>query len=98
MTSTMKAIMSPWVTRPSSSPQRGQFDRIVKFDLQNSDLDIQVQDNGWAGTTNRVTYTVSVSIEGTLAMTPINAIRPRNDRSVSPRPAHARAPGASNQV
>jgi len=52
------------VTRPDSNPQRGQFDRIVKFDLQNSDLDIQVQDNGWSGTTNRVTYTVSVSIEG----------------------------------
>ncbi len=51
------------VTRPDSEPQRGQFDRIVRFDLQNSDLDIQVQDNGWAGTTNRVTYTVSVSIE-----------------------------------
>ena len=52
------------VTRPEHQPRRGEFDRLVKFDLQNSDLDIQVQDNGWAGTTQRVTYTVSISIEG----------------------------------
>jgi hypothetical protein len=52
------------VVRPDHGPRQGDYDRTVKFDLQNSDLDIQVEDNGWSGTTNRVTYTVSVSIEG----------------------------------
>ena len=52
------------VTRPEHAPARGEFDRIVKFDLHASDLDIQEQDDGWAGTTQRVAYRVSVSIEG----------------------------------
>lgn len=48
----------------TQSPSRGQFGRLVKFDLQSTAFDIQLTDNGWGGITSRVSFTVSVAVEG----------------------------------
>ena len=57
------AVYYQAVTRLRSEPGRGEFDRVLKFDLKDSDLDVQVQDHGWGRLTNQATYRVSVSIQ-----------------------------------
>ena len=57
------AVYYQAVTRLRSAPGRGQFDRTLRFDLKDSDLEVQVQDHGWGRLTNRATYRVSVSIQ-----------------------------------
>jgi hypothetical protein len=49
--------------RRGRDPRMGEFDRVLKFTLHNSDLDIELQNNDGAEVTSRVTHTLSVSVE-----------------------------------
>ena len=49
--------------RRGRDPRIGEFDRVLKFSLHHSNLDIELQDNDGTGVRSRVTHTLSVSIE-----------------------------------
>lgn len=47
---------------PSANPQQGEYDRIIKFALQNSNIDVYFQE-GFLSSSARANYSISVTIE-----------------------------------
>jgi hypothetical protein len=47
---------------PKTNPAKGEYDRIIKFSLQNSDMDVYF-DNGFLSRTGRAKYSISIVIE-----------------------------------
>ena len=57
------AVYYQAVTRQRSRPARGDFDRVLVFDVKDSDLEVVVHDGGFGRRSNQATYRVSVSID-----------------------------------
>jgi hypothetical protein len=49
--------------RRGRDPRIGEFDRVLRFALDSSGLDIELQDDDGAGVKSRVTHTLCVSVE-----------------------------------